>query len=464
MSSWSSPAQDAKHHRTPTMRTAQWVCQRCAFALARPAIARTGPLNSPLQRQFLRFATTDAATTLPPALLQRARNIAAEHRDLQGVLAHDFDPKAAKRLGDLSRVATALSEWEAARSSLNELTTLLSSPDSDKELRELAQDELDSTHESLASLTTALSASLTPRDPFADLPCLLEIRPGPGGQEGRYFADALFKMYKNYCARVGLRANVVKYDTADGAESLGGAGSETPLSEAVLEILNPGSYNTFRGEAGMHRVQRVPVTETKGRTHTSAVAVWVLPSFPEAGNEAEADFNDPSSDFYIDPKEVRAEKMRASGAGGQHVNKTESAIRLTHIPTGTVVSMQDSRSQHQNRDKAWQLLRSRVAMQRREEREERASTLRNSVLSKEKITRGDKIRTYNYQQDRCTEHRAGIDVHNLPDVLGGGEMLQKIMDGAQEYLVARDIRALIVEEELKAQDAEHAANGRPGKK
>ncbi|KAK9772413.1 hypothetical protein SCAR479_10951 [Seiridium cardinale] len=442
------------------MRTTQWMCQRCALALTRPS--RTP--RQTVRLQFLRHASTDAATTLPPALLQRARSIAAEHKELQSVLATDFDPKAAKRLGDLSRVATALAEWESARASLNELTTLISSPDSDSELRSLAQDELDSTHSSLTTLTTALSASLTPRDPFAEFPCLLEIRPGPGGQEGRYFADAIFKMYRAYCARVGIRANIVKYETADGADAQGGAGSETPLSEAVIEILDPGSYNTFRSEAGMHRVQRVPATETKGRTHTSAVAVWVLPSFPETGNEAEADFNDPSSDFYIDTKEVRSEKMRAGGAGGQHVNKTESAIRLTHIPTGTVVSMQDSRSQHQNREKAWLLLRSRVASQRREEREEKASSLRNSVLSREKITRGDKIRTYNYQQDRCTDHRSGVDVHNLPDVLAGGEVLQRVMDSAKEYLVARDIRALIAEEELKAKEAEEEENGKRGRK
>ncbi|KAF3023612.1 hypothetical protein E8E14_012462 [Neopestalotiopsis sp. 37M] len=446
------------------MRTTQWVCQRCAFALKHTAAGR-GQLPRPIQLLARRYASSDtAATTLPPALLQRARNIAAEHKDLQTTLAEDFDAKAAKRLGDLSRVANALAEWDTARSSLEELDSLISSPDSDKELQALAQDELQSTHAALASMTTALTASLTPRDPYADMPCLLEIRPGPGGQEGRYFADALFKMYRAYCARVGIRTNVVKYETVDGAEAQGGAGSETPLSEAVIEILDTGAYDRFRGEAGMHRVQRVPVTETKGRTHTSAVAVWVLPSFPEGGSEAEADFNDPTSDFYIDPKEVRSEKMRASGAGGQHVNKTESAIRLTHVPTGTVVSMQDSRSQHQNRDKAWQLLRSRVASQRREEREEKANTLRNSVLGKEKITRGDKIRTYNYQQDRCTDHRAGFDVHNLPDVLAGGEVLQKVMDSTKEYLVARDIRALIAEEELNAKEEEAAANGKQTKK
>ncbi|KAK8071316.1 peptide chain release factor 1 [Apiospora hydei] len=401
------------------MFPAPWVCRRCATALAKP-----------LGRQFLRYASTDAAApNLPPALLQRARNLAAEHAALATTLEQSFDAKAAKRLGELSRHARANNEPRDGPLGL-----------------------------------------LTPRDPYAQLPCLVEIRPGPGGQEGRYFADAVYKMYRAYCVRVGLRANTVKYEVADGAETAGGgAANESPLAEAVLEVLDEGAYDHFRSEAGMHRVQRVPATEKQGRTHTSAVAVWVLPSFPasdSAGSAAmEADFDNPDSDFYIDPKDVRSEKMRAGGAGGQHVNKTESAIRLTHIPTGTVVSMQDSRSQHRNREDAWRLLRSRVAAQRREEQEKVANSLRNSVLAKNQITRGDKIRTYNYQQDRCTDHRSGVDVHNLPDVLLGGETLGRLMESARSWLVGRDVQALIAEEEIKAAEAEKGqGNGNGGGK
>jgi peptide chain release factor 1 len=224
-----------------------------------------------------------------------------------------------------------------------------------------------------------------------------------------------------------------------------------PLQEAILEVHEPGAYDIFRGEAGMHRVQRIPSTESKGRVHTSAVAVWVLPSFPEVDAAGLLDFENPESDFYINPSDVRTETMRARGAGGQHVNKTESAIRLTHVPTNTVVSMQDHRSQQRNRDEAWKTLRMRIADQRREQKEAEAARLRNSVLSKAQITRGDKIRTYNYNQDRCTDHRAGIDVHNLPNVLQGGETLDRVMDAAKAWLVARDVQGVIAEEEASKQ-------------
>lgn len=327
----------------------------------------------------------------------------------------------------------------------------------DKELRAMAMEELQSTTGHLGSVARKLSASLTPKDPSAHMPCLLEMRPGPGGLEGRFFADTLFKMYKNFCARRGYRAQVIKYEMSDAAGDSSSAAGEQPLQEAIIEVQDPGAYDVFRGEAGMHRVQRVPATESKGRTHTSAVAVWVLPSFPENGGAGEEDFDNPDSDFFIDPQEVKIETMRARGAGGQHVNKTESAIRMTHLPSGTVVSMQDSRSQQRNREDAWKLLRSRVALQRREAREEAAANLKNSVLSKNKITRGDKIRTYNYQQDRVTDHRVGIAVHGLPDVIAGGETLDRVFEGVREWMVSQDIEAMMAEDEAAAVAAEKKA-------
>ncbi|ROV93709.1 hypothetical protein VSDG_06975 [Cytospora chrysosperma] len=399
----------------------------------------------------------NSSSTLPRVLLERARKLAAEHDQLSKKLADTFDSKVAKRAGEIAGVVSALREWESAQSSLSELRGLLESKDA--EMRELAQEELASTHERLGALGHKLSASLTPRDSYADLPCILEFRPGPGGVEGRFFTDSLFKMYQLYCQRKGLRAKVVKYEAADGAGDLKGSDGELPLQEAVLEIQDQGAYDVFRTEAGMHRVQRVPVTESKGRTHTSAVAVWVLPSFPEGGHGA-ADFNNPESDFYIEPGEVRTETMRARGAGGQHVNKTESAIRLTHLPTGIQVSMQDQRSQQANRDTAWKILRSRMAVARREAREEEAKSLRDSVLSKDKITRGDKIRTYNYSQDRCSDHRSGMDVNNLPDVLAGGKTLDRILDSVREWRLAKDIEYVIEEEEAAAAAAAKKLKGK----
>lgn len=370
--------------------------------------------------------------------------MATEHDQLKAKLANDFDTKIAKRAGEIAGVASALREWDDAQGSLSELRALLQSKDA--EMRQLALEELQTTHEQIGALGHKLSASLTPKDPYADLPCIIELRPGPGGVEGRFFTDSLFKMYQLYCQRKRYRTKVVKYEAADGAGDVKGSDGELPLQEAVLEIQDPGAYDVFRTEAGMHRVQRVPATESKGRTHTSAVAVWVLPSFPETGTGAN-DFNNPESELYVDPAEVRVETMRARGAGGQHVNKTESAIRLTHLPTGIQVSMQDQRSQQANRDTAWKILRSRLAVQRREAREEEAKSLRDNVLAKDQITRGDKIRTYNYNQDRCSDHRSGVDTNRLSDVLGGGVTLEKIIDSVREWRVNQDIQAVIDQEE-----------------
>ncbi|KAG7407846.1 putative peptide chain release factor 1 [Fusarium oxysporum f. sp. rapae] len=419
------------------MSPTPWICRTCTRALTRSHM-----------RQFVRFATNDASPLLAPALLQRAQSLTTEHDDLQKTLNNSFDSTIAKRVGELSRVAEALKAWQTSQASVAELTSMLDDPDQDADLAAIARDELSSETGKLESLARRLSASLTPRHPFADFPCMLEFRPGPGGLEGRYFMDTLFKMYKALCMRRGYRHTVVKYEFADTAGDSSSSAGENPLQEAILEVHDQGAFDIFRSEAGMHRVQRIPSTETKGRVHTSAVAVWVLPSFPENG-ASNIDFDDPESDFYVNPQEVKIETMRARGAGGQHVNKTESAIRMTHLPTGTTVSMQDHRSQQRNREEAWKLLRSRIADQRREAREEEASKLRNSVLSKTQITRGDKIRTYNYNQDRCTDHRAGVDVHDLPNVLEGGEKLDRIMDGAKDWLVNKDVELLMAEEEAK---------------
>ena len=302
------------------------------------------------------------------------------------------------------------------------------------------------TQDSLASATTSLTKSLIPKHPFAHLPCLIEIRPGVGGSEAGLFASDLIRMYQSYCSRHGLRAIYLKYEDAAGTSDP--STSDAPVTEAILEIENAGAYGKLRCEAGVHRVQRVPATESKGRTHTSAASVLVLPSFPKVAAEGLGQLNldDPTSDYYVDVKDVRIDIMKARGAGGQHVNTTSSAVRLTHAPSGVVVSMQDSRSQHKNKEKAWQLLRARLAQQRREAREEEMLRMRRSVVGVAKIGRGDKIRTYNWGQQRVTDHRSGLSVHNLDDVMEGGDCLEKVMDSVRKWHSDQEMEQMVAED------------------
>ncbi|KAL9610869.1 MAG: hypothetical protein Q9167_004443 [Letrouitia subvulpina] len=335
--------------------------------------------------------------------------------------------------------------------SLSELQQLIDDPATDSELRSLAAEEIRTTTESLPLISSQLQSSLIPEHPFASLPCLVELRPGAGGSEAALFAGDLLRMYQGFCKRQGLRCSLIKLD--DNAS--GTAGSANEVQEAILEVDHPRAYDLLRCEAGVHRVQRVPATESKGRTHTSAVSVLVLPSFPEAGNEeiGTADFDDPNSDYYINPQDVRTDVMRARGAGGQHVNTTDSAVRLTHMPSNTVVAVQDERSQHKNRQKAWRILRSRLAQARREAREEEKAQLRVSVVGIAKMGRGNKIRTYNWSQQRVTDHRSGITLHQLDNVLEGGQALDQVMDSVKSWLRERDLKALIADEEAAARDS-----------
>ena len=255
-------------------------------------------------------------------------------------------------------------------------------------------------------------------------------------------------MYQAYCRRHGLRASLLKIDETDSTLH----GMEKQIQEVVLEIEAEGAYSLFRPESGVHRVQRVPATETSGRIHTSAAAVMVLPNFPQGGHEelGRNDVNDPASDFYVNPKEVRSDTYRSQGAGGQHVNTTDSAVRLTHLPTKTVVAMQEYRSQPRNREKAWQLLRSRIAQVRREAREEDKAHLRRSVIGVARMGRGDKIRTYNWGQQRVTDHRSGITLNHLNNIVEGGEGLDKIMESVRSWLKERDLELLLADETSKS--------------
>lgn len=415
--------------------------------LARCRSSRTIAAALQRSRQFRSQSTATAAGDISPVLLNRAQSLTKQYAELQTQLSTGFDAQVAKKATELSAVKTALQQWEKVQESISELENIIQDATSDQEMRTIAAEELQERTDELPELSQHLQKSLIPTHPFAELPCLLEIRPGAGGSEAGIFANDLFRMYQAYGKRHGLRIRLVKIDLEDAQGA-----SDNRISEAILEIEDKGAYNIFKCEAGVHRVQRVPATETKGRTHTSAVAVLVMPSFPDQGGGelGEEDFNNPASDFYIDVAEVRTDIMRARGAGGQHVNTTDSAVRLTHTPTGTVVSMQDSRSQHANRAKAWRLLRAKIAQARREAREEEIAKLRVSAVGVARMGRGDKIRTYNWGQQRVTDHRSGITLHHLDNVMEGGDSLDKIMDSVNSWQKDRDIEAMILEEEAMA--------------
>lgn len=411
-------------------------------------------------------AAVSSVNSLSPALLERARSIFAEHSQLSKDLANEYDITVARKLGELSSTAKALEHWESAQKvcatyseesdsvdalqSLSELEQLLKDPSTDQELRTLAREEIQNTSQSLSRLMSQLQSSLVPAHPFADLPCLLEIRPGVGGSEAGIFVGDLMQMYQAFCKRHHLRCSILKLEESAART---GAGHHKAIQEVVLEVEAAGAYSLLMSEAGVHRVQRIPHTESGGRIHSSVASVLILPRFPDdevEGQEGDS-VNNPSSDYYVDPKDVKSEIMRSSGSGGQHVNTTDSAIRLTHIPTNIVVSMQDQRSQQKNRTKAWQLLRGKIAAARREAREEEKAKLRLSVLGGGKsASRGDKIRTYNWREQRVTDHRSGITLHQLDNILEGGDGLDKVIESVRAGFRERDIKALIADQEIMA--------------
>lgn len=272
-------------------------------------------------------------------------------------------------------------------------------------------------------IESLLSGEADSRDAF------MEINAGSGGTEAQDWAQMLQRMYTRWAEARGFKVEIL--DMSEGEQA--------GIKSVTMQITGANAYGWLKTESGVHRLVRISPYDSAARRHTSFSSVWVYPVV------------DDTIEIEINPADLKVDTFRASGAGGQHVNKTESAIRLTHAPSGTVVSMQDHRSQQRNREDAWKVLRSRVAAQRVERRQEEAARLRSSVLSRAQITRGDKIRTYNYGQDRCSDHRAGLDTHNLPDVLAGGETLDRIMGAAREWLVAREVEAVAAEEEAKQQ-------------
>ena len=273
---------------------------------------------------------------------------------------------------------------------------------SDPELKELAQEELHAALEELPRLERELQILLLPRDPNDGKNVIVEIRAGVGGEEAALFAHSLFRMYSMYAESRGWRAEV---DSSSETE-LGG------VKEIVFTVEGDGAWSRFKFESGVHRVQRVPETESGGRVHTSTVTVAVLPEMETA-------------DVRLDPADIEMQVFRSSGAGGQHVNKTSSAVRLIHKPTGTVVECQQERSQFQNRDKAMQLLRSRLYEEKVREQEDAVTAQRRSQVGTG--MRNERIRTYNFPQGRMTDHRINLTLYKLENVMNGD--LDEIIDG-----------------------------------
>ncbi|MGB7373314.1 peptide chain release factor 1 [Pontixanthobacter sp.] len=327
-----------------------------------------------------------------------------EARMASGTLEGDAFVKASRDYAELEPVANIASEVSAMRDEMAGLTGMLADP----EMKAMAQEELAELNAALPAKERALALAMLPRDSADARPAMLEIRAGTGGDEAGLFAGDLYRMYEKFAAEMGWKIEPVSMSAAD----VGG------FKEIVANIRGTGVFAKMKFESGVHRVQRVPVTESGGRIHTSAATVAVLPEPDEV-------------DVHIDANDLKIDIYRASGAGGQHVNTTDSAVRLTHLPTGLVVIQQDQRSQHKNRDKAMQVLRTRLYdLKRAEAHGEEAEARKAMVGSGD---RSERIRTYNFPQGRVTDHRIGLTLHKLPEVLEGTGLTELI-----DALIAED--------------------------
>ncbi|MFG1246057.1 peptide chain release factor 1 [Xanthobacter flavus] len=333
--------------------------------------------------------------TLPLAKLDQ---LVARHAEIEAALSHGAEGEEFVRLGrefsDLSPVVEQVRALRGAERDLEGAQELLADSAGDPEMRTLAEAEVERLDARIAELTTAVRLALLPKDAMDERGVILEVRAGTGGDEAALFAGDLYRMYTRYAADKGWSVEVL-------SESEGTMGG---YKEIVAAVHGKGAYARLKFESGVHRVQRVPATEAGGRIHTSAATVAVLP-------EAE------DVDVDINEADLRIDVYRAQGAGGQHVNKTESAVRITHLPTNTVVAVQDERSQHRNKARAMALLRSRLLDEERQRKEAgRAADRKGQVGSGD---RSERIRTYNFPQGRVTDHRINLTLYKLEEVIAG---------------------------------------------
>ncbi|MBR3465512.1 MAG: peptide chain release factor 1 [Clostridiales bacterium] len=335
--------------------------------------------------------------------------IKAKYEELTGTMSdpsvaanHEEYMKYSKELGAIEPQYRAILAYEACEKEIEDLLAVLEGEaGADEEMREFANAELSENKEKIVTLEKELMLLMAPGDPRDNRSVIMEIRGGAGGEESALFAGDLFKMYRGYAALKGYEVSIVDASPTE----LGG------YKEIIFSVEGNRAYSRLKFESGVHRVQRVPVTESGGRIHTSTATVAVLP---------EAD----PTDVVINPKDLRIDLFRSSGAGGQHINKTTSAIRITHIPTGIVVTCQDERSQFQNKAKAMAVLQSRLWAMARESDSNAENDARRSQVGTG--DRSERIRTYNYHQGRVTDHRIGLTLYRLNDILSGD--LDEIVD------------------------------------
>ncbi|MEE8226399.1 MAG: peptide chain release factor 1 [Kiloniellales bacterium] len=349
--------------------------------------------------------------------------VVSHYQEVGGLVAQYQDPSSPdyarlmKEYADLSPVVEQIELLRQSQQELTDLTGLLEEPEQDPEMRALAEDELLRVKERLPVLERKIRLLLLPKDAADDRNVILEVRAGTGGDEAGLFAADLFRMYQRYAELHGWRFEAL------GLSDTGIGG----YKEASAAISGKGVFARLKYESGVHRVQRVPVTESGGRIHTSAATVAVLPE-PE------------DIDVEIDDKDLRIDTFRSQGAGGQHVNTTDSAVRITHLPSGIVVSCQDEKSQHKNRAKAMKVLRARIYDAKRQEQDEaRAESRRVQVGSGD---RSERIRTYNFPQGRVSDHRINLTLYKLDKVLGG-----EALDEVLESLIAEDEAARLAKAE-----------------
>ena len=338
-------------------------------------------------------------------------------KHLNEELTSDQYVKFSKEYSEIQPLVTEISEWKKISKEISDLEILLEDKNSEKEMKELAEEEFEKLMNHLSKVEENIKLLLLPKDKADSKDVILEIRAGTGGDEAAIFAGDLFRMYQRF-------ADLNKWKTQIMTLSDGDVGG---YKEIIFSISGENVFSKLKFESGVHRVQRVPATESSGRVHTSAATVAVLPE-PE------------DVEIAVEDKDIRIDVFRASGPGGQSVNTTDSAVRITHLPSGIVVSQQDEKSQHKNKAKAMKILRARLYESEREkQREERAADRRFQVGSGD---RSERIRTYNYPQGRVTDHRINLTLHKLESVLEGQELV-----GLVEALISEDNSRQLLKEE-----------------